>query len=91
MSEMFRCCKSLKVLDLSSFNTNNVNDMQYIFGYCESLEKIYLSSFSNSLLTRLSNMFAGIPKTCEIKSRNIFIIEEFNSSTGRNCCNCCLF
>ena len=32
-------CKSLKSLDLSSFNTNNVTNMSDMFYFCESLEK----------------------------------------------------
>ena len=35
---MFYDCKSLKSIDLSSFNTNNVTDMSYMFSGCESLK-----------------------------------------------------
>ena len=34
---MFRGCSSLTSLDLSSFNTSNVTDMQYMFYSCSSL------------------------------------------------------
>ncbi len=36
---MFSDCSSLKSLDLSSFNTINVNNMSGMFYGCESLKK----------------------------------------------------
>ena len=36
---MFSWCSSLKSIDLSSFNTTNVNNMSYIFSGCTSLKK----------------------------------------------------
>ena len=38
-SYMFWKCSSLKSIDLSSFNTSNVNDMSDMFSYCSSLKK----------------------------------------------------
>ena len=38
MADIFYGCKSLKLIDLSNFNTNNVTDMSDMFSYCESLE-----------------------------------------------------
>ena len=37
MEGMFWCCKSLTALDLSSFNTAKVTEMNGMFAYCESL------------------------------------------------------
>ena len=34
MSDMFRGCSSLKELNLKNFNTNNVNDMRWMFRRC---------------------------------------------------------
>ena len=45
MSEMFKYCKSLTNLDLSSFNTTNVTNMSHMFYRCESLTNLDLSSF----------------------------------------------
>ena len=39
MSYIFSHCKSLESIDLSSFNTNNVIDMNFMFCGCESLKK----------------------------------------------------
>ena len=36
---MFYYCSSLESIDLSSFNTSNVNNMSYIFRNCFSLQK----------------------------------------------------
>ena len=36
---MFWDCYSLESLDLSSFNTNNVENMKDVFFYCHSLKK----------------------------------------------------
>ena len=38
MSWMFSHCESLKSIDLSSFNTNNVTDMSHMFSGCKSLK-----------------------------------------------------
>ena len=42
MSYMFCNCSSLKEIDLSSFNTNQVTDMSSMFEGCSSLEKLNL-------------------------------------------------
>ena len=38
-NHMFYKCSSLKSIDLSSFNTSNVNDMSFMFSFCSSLKK----------------------------------------------------
>lgn len=42
MRSMFESCKYLKSLDLSSFDTKNVEDMSCMFKGCERLEAIYV-------------------------------------------------
>ena len=37
---MFYCSESLKEIDVSKFNTNNVTDMSYMFFVCSSLKKL---------------------------------------------------
>jgi surface protein len=54
---MFYYCKSLKSIDLSSFNTNNVTNMRYMFHNCSSLKSIDLSSFNTNNATDMSFMF----------------------------------
>ena len=40
MSGMFYECSSLKELNLSNFNTNNVTNMSHMFYGCSSLKEI---------------------------------------------------
>ena len=44
MELMFYGCSSLKELNLSNFNTNNVNDMGYMFYGCSEQLKIKIQS-----------------------------------------------
>ena len=46
MSGMFSRCSSLKELNLSNFNTNNVTNMRYMFYECSSLKELNLSNFN---------------------------------------------
>lgn len=40
MYEMFNCCESLVSLDLSSFDTSKVTDMNGMFDDCRALNKL---------------------------------------------------
>jgi len=57
-SFMFYECYSLKSIDLSSFNTNNVTNMRNMFNRCSSLKSIDLSSFNTNNVTDMNNMFS---------------------------------
>jgi surface protein len=59
MVGMFKCCVSLKSLDLSNFKTSLLEKSQNMFEGCNQLESIRLSSFSSSLLTNTNYMFKG--------------------------------
>lgn len=50
MADMFRGCRSLTNLNLTSFNTSNVTDMGRMFLGCSSLTRLDLSSFNTSNL-----------------------------------------
>ena len=50
MSYMFYNCKSLKELNLSNFNTQNVTNMFCMFECCESLKELNLSNFNIKML-----------------------------------------
>ena len=62
---MKNCCclfygiNNLQSLDLSSFNTQNVTNMSYMFNNCSKLEKLDLSSFNTPKLSNMSYMFYG--------------------------------
>jgi len=57
MSYMFYNCSSLKEINLSSFNTNQVTNMASMFYNCSSLKEINLSSFNTNQVTDMSYMF----------------------------------
>ena len=56
MENMFKGCSSLKSIDLSSFNTTNVNNMARMFSHCSSLESIDLSSFNTTNANNVKDM-----------------------------------
>ena len=57
-SFMFYNCSSLKSIDLSSFNTTNVNNMSSMFSDCSSLKSIDLSSFNTTNVNNMCQMFS---------------------------------
>ena len=58
---MFAYCTSLKEIDLSNFNTKNVEDMEFMFSGCEKLTKVNLSGFDCSKAS-LQGLFYKCPK-----------------------------
>ena len=46
MKYMFHKCYSLKSLNLSNFNTQNIVNMEYMFSWCNSLIYLDLSDFN---------------------------------------------
>ena len=56
---MFSGCSSLKSLDLSSFDTNNVKEMRNMFSGSYSLEYLDLSSFNATNVNNMSSIFKG--------------------------------
>ena len=48
MRGMFRWCSSLKEINLSNINTNNVTDVIWMFYGCKSLKEINLSNFNTN-------------------------------------------
>ena len=57
-SYMFYECSSLSSIDLSSFNTTNINNMSFMFYKCCSLKSINLSSFNTTNLNDMNSMFS---------------------------------
>ena len=58
---MFYNCSSLKLIDLSSFNTTNVKNMSHMFQGCCFLQSIDLSSFNTTNVKNMSYMFETCP------------------------------
>ena len=57
MGRMFEGCSGLKELNLSSFNTSEVTDMNRMFSGCSGLTELNLSSFNTSEVTNMDAMF----------------------------------
>ena len=58
-SNMFRECSSLASIDLSLFNSININNTSWMFNQCSSLEEINFSSFNTSKVKDMNAMFFG--------------------------------
>ena len=56
---MFEGCTNLQTVDLSGFDTGNVESMVLMFADCSSLKSLDLSSFDTSHVTDMSDMFSG--------------------------------
>ena len=63
-------CSSLKELNISNFNTNNVTDMSGMFDGCSSLKELNLSNFDTNNVTDTSFMFHDCPYELKLKIRN---------------------
>ena len=70
MSWMFRECSSLQSINLSSFNTTNVKNMECMFCECSSLQSIDLSSFNTINAEDMGWMFWGCSS---LKKENVKI------------------
>ena len=63
-------CPSLKKLNLSNFNTHNVNDMNCMFYGCSSLKELNLSNFNTNNVINMSYMFFGCLDELKMKIRS---------------------
>ena len=68
---MFNYCPILKVLNLSSFNTSKVNNMQQMFITCYEIIELNLSNFDMSNLGYCSDglTYSGKEDMCLLLSR----------------------
>ena len=71
---MFYNCSSLKQLDLSNFNTSNVNSMYCMFYGCNSLNLLDISHFNLNKVVDMLWMFSG----CSIDLKNKLIEKNNN-------------
>ena len=67
---MFRDCNLLTYLDLSNFNTQNVNNMKSMFSYCKSLTNLNLSNFNAKNITNMSCMFFNCNSLTDLNLSN---------------------
>ena len=63
---MFAGCSNIIKIDLSSFNTQKIEDMSFMFLDCYDLTEIDLSSFNTRNVTNMNHMFSGCINLTEI-------------------------
>ena len=61
-SKAFIGLKELHELDMSNFDTSNVNDMSRMFAYLENIENLDLSNFGVKNVKNMEYMFIGMTK-----------------------------
>ena len=66
MRDMFSNCSSLTSLNLSNFNTNNVNDMNSMFSFCSSLISFNLSNFNTNNVNDMNSIFKGLNENSDV-------------------------
>ena len=59
-NSMFSGCDDIIEMDLSHFDTSNVENMVYMFRGCSSLTSLDLSNFNTSSVKRMNNIFKFI-------------------------------
>lgn len=62
LNYMFSSCSSLTSLDLSNFDTSNVQYMESMFSSCSSLTSLDLSNWNTTNVTNMDNMFSNCYK-----------------------------
>ena len=60
--EMFHCCKKIKKINVSSFNTHNADNMVRMFAKCYELEELDISHFDFSNIVYKDEMFLDTKK-----------------------------
>ena len=77
---MFYDCYSLKSIDLSNFNTQNVTNMALMFQNCNSLISIDLSNFNTQNVINMLGMFANCNSLKSINLSNFNTQNVINMS-----------
>ena len=63
----------------SNFNTNNVNNMSYMFNKCSSLTSLNLSNFNTNNVKDMKNVFLGVENNkCKLICYDDNLKKEFN-------------
>ena len=71
----FAGCTSLEELDLSGWDTSNVEDMAYMFSGCSNLKNLKLHDkwVTSGLNNRLSSMFSGCTSLTDSSLANLYL------------------
>ena len=76
MNLMFFNCHNLTSLNLSNFNTENVQDMKSMFWDCQNLTSLDLSNFKTENVKDMSYMFHGCNSLQTIYCNNTWACSE---------------
>ncbi len=79
MKYMFRNCKSLSSLDLSTFKTNRVRSMEDMFYNCSNLTVLDLSNFDTESIGELGKMFYNCQNLHTIYCLNRWVSRNFSA------------
>ena len=95
MRSLFNHCTKLEVVDLSSFDTSQVTNFQWMFDECTSLKYLDLSNFNTTKITNVYSMFGNCYSLIYLNLRsfkldlNINTTKFFRAIESNNikCCN----
>ena len=79
---MFYGCSGLSSLDMSKWDTSNVERMDLMFYGCSSLKSLDVSKFVTSKVADMRSMFDGLSKLCELKLGEKFTLPLSSCSLG---------
>ena len=81
MANMFFNCSSLKSINISGFNTINVENMNSMFSGCILLESLNLLNFNTIKVKHMSKIFEGCRslKSINLSGFNTINVENMNS------------
>ena len=77
-SNLFKNCKNIIEIDLSNFDSSQVNNMEYMLSGCSLLTSLNLFNFSTSCVTNMNNMFSSCLKL------NSLDLSSFDTSKVNN-------
>lgn len=80
MNQMFFKCKSLKNIDVSTWNTSSVTNMFGAFRACTSLEVLDMSSWDVSRVTTMASLFQSSPNNGLMKLKSIGDVSGWDTS-----------
>ena len=77
---MFSECSNLSSIDISKFNTSNVENMNEMFSYCSSLTSIDLKNFDTKNLKSMNGMFqrCSLLSSIDLSSFNITKLKDID-------------
>ena len=68
--KILKGCRRLTNVNISSFDTSNVINMMFMFGYCQELTNLHLSNFNTKNVTNMMGMFNCCEKLISLDLSN---------------------